>query len=279
MKKLTTTGIASLDKNLTEQFRAVFKLDEAIKSNSFEKEMKHLTAKLQSVGKSLRDMNYMKATITPNRSKYDENTLNTPDSVAYKTMDNYEDSERLAKLGIKKSPNYKSSFFKLNSFLTTFINKMETYDLTTMQLRVLSYVSFQSELELREEQLTITKIAENLGVKFTTVQRCVEKLGSGYEYNRDGKTKRIDGCGFLKNDKPDGGREGAISITSKGKKFLEGIAELVSGYGAKDQTPFILTTTLQNNLSNLQQMHGLAELARLGIEQGLFDKYLKGKEK
>lgn len=282
MDKMSTSGIMSLENEFTKQFREVFGEvtipEQKAKPLNTEAAMKAISASMKRFDKAMAQVARLKATVYPDNSN-DDVILNSPDSYAYKTMQNYEDTDRLAKLGIKKSPKFRSSFFKLNSFLTTFIRKMDTYKLTTVQLKVLSYVSFQGELELADDQLTITKIAEGLGEKFTTVQRCVEKLGSGYAYSRDGKLNRIDGCGFLKNEKPDGGREGTITITTKGRNFLEGIAELISGYGAKDQTPFLLTTTLTNSLDNLQQVHGLAQLARLGIEQGLFDKYFKGKEK
>jgi hypothetical protein len=67
-------------------------------------------------------------------------------------------------------------------------------------------------------------------MEFTTVQRCIEKLADGYQYKRNGKKYTIDGCRFVKNKKPDGKREGNISITGKGRNFLNKISDAISEY-------------------------------------------------
>ena len=128
----------------------------------------------------------------------------------------------------------KFSFFKINSFLNAFTNHLNRYALTSMQLKVLSHIGFRSDYSGSQPDLTMTKIAKDLGLNFTTVQRCIEKLGDGYTYKfPNGKEVTKEGSGLVKHEKPEDmpkGREGSISISTKGKRFLEDIGGVVADY-------------------------------------------------
>ena len=153
--------------------------------------------------------------------------------------------------GTLAAVNYKSkaaplSFFKIHQFLNTFTNHLKQYDLTPIQLKVLSHIGFQGELSGSQPNLTISKIAKDLDIKFTTAQRCIEKLGEGYSYksarNTD-KTITQVGSGLVKHEKPEavGGREANISISAKGKRFLQDIGSVISDFTAQptDKVKFV----------------------------------------
>ena len=198
-------------------------------------------------------------------------------------LQNYEDTERLEALGIKRNPKFRANFFKLNNYLVELINRLDKFQLTSTQLRVLSYVNMQSELDRGGEALTITTIADGLNQNFTTVQRCVEKLGPGYSYNRGGKVQTTEGAGLIKYQKLQGNREGSVSISPTGKKFLEGLAELTATYGGSSASPFLETTfAVMNMQKKFQQLQALGNITKLGMDMGLFDDVLnfkRGKEK
>ena len=123
--------------------------------------------------------------------------------------------------------------FKIYQFLDTFTNHLKPYGLTPIQLKVLSQIGLQKELNGSQSNLTITKISKDLGIVFTTAQRCVEKLGSGYSY-KNARTNELitqEGCGLVKHEKPNGGRTGVISISAKGKRFLKNVGSIISDYG------------------------------------------------
>jgi len=121
----------------------------------------------------------------------------------------------------------RSNFESLNAFVNIFLKSMKQYNLTTQQFNVLSFINFKSKYD---KNITITSISKSRRMGFTTVQRCIEKLSDGYEYKRNGKKYIIDGCRFVKNKKPDGKREGNISITGKGRNFLNKISDAISEY-------------------------------------------------
>ena len=124
--------------------------------------------------------------------------------------------------------------FKIYQFLGTFTNHLKKYDLTPTQLKVLSQIGLQKELNGSQSNLTITKISKDLGIVFTTAQRCVEKLGSGYSY-KSARTNELitqEGCGLVKHEKPNGGRTGAISISTKGKRFLGDVGSVLADYSS-----------------------------------------------
>jgi DNA-binding MarR family transcriptional regulator len=132
----------------------------------------------------------------------------------------------------------KFSFFKVNSFLNTLTNHLNRYALTPTQLKVLSFIGFQSELNGSQPNLTMTKIAKDLDLQFTTAQRAIEKLGDGYNYKYpSGKPRFKAGNELIKHEKPEkgGGREGAISISTKGKGFLEDLGSVIADYSALNQ--------------------------------------------
>ena len=123
--------------------------------------------------------------------------------------------------------------FKIYQFLDTFTNHLKPYGLTPIQLKVLSQIGLQKELNGSQSNLTITKISKDLGIVFTTAQQCVKKLGSGYSY-KNARTNELitqEGCGLVKHEKPNGGRTGVISISAKGNRFLKDVGSIISDYG------------------------------------------------
>ena len=160
------------------------------------------------------------------------------------------------------------AFSKIHQFLNTFTTHINQYGLTPMQLKVLSFIGFRSELSGSQPDLTMTSIKKDLGLNFTTVQRCIEKLGDGYTYKfPNGKEVTKEGSGLVKHEKPEkvGGREGSISITVKGRRFLEDIGRVVSDYSTPpvDHSEAILKhtsnlVTLTAKQANLIQKLGQA---------------------
>lgn len=158
-----------------------------------------------------------------------ENFYSATDKI-FEEMQDYSDDERLEELGIRrKVPT--TSFFRLNGFVNAFANNMERYKVSNTQLKVLSYISYQSELTQSGDDITMSSIAKSTGMKFTTVQRCVMKLAEGYAYKYSNETEAFSkGAGLLRYSKDESQREGVIKLTTKGRRFLEDIAVLVGNY-------------------------------------------------
>ena len=128
--------------------------------------------------------------------------------------------------------NDQMSAFKIHQFLNTFTNYLSRYELTPFQLKVLSHIGLQNKLNGSQPNLTITKISKDLNMAFSTVQQCIKKLAEGYSYKsaRTNESITQEGCELVKHEKPNGGRKGVISISIKGKRFLEDIGNIIDDY-------------------------------------------------